>query len=585
MLQFSLANITGERTQKLPLTIGYVASLTAAYIITALIYRHSGSSYIASSVIWLPAGITFGGGVLFGPVGVLVTIIPETIFHISDGFPLSVSLALAANTAFACIAGSAICARPPAIDTYFSKISDLLWFILGGVVIAATFTAITNTFTLWRFAYLGDSELLPTAIRTWNAASGGILIAGAWILSWGTCRNFPKSCNIANFFEFFACSLLTIAASVLVFESMPILPESLGSIFFKQYYLLFPFLAWASTRFEARGATLISLIVGLTVTTLHASTGRIAGFQVGIESMPIVQIYLGIFAVTGLVVATSIAFVRRREMTFRAMFDNSGAAMVEVDMKRRFVLVNDRFCDLTGYSREELLNMSIDDITIDIDPAETAQFALMREKKSRNLNVEKKYRRKNGQVILVSVNAVLIHDHLKNENFSVGVIKDITALKLAEENALKAMQEAESANRAKSVFLANMSHEIRTPMGVILGFSEILLRDKKLGSESRDHLKTIHRNASALGNLINEVLDLSKVEAGRLDIARETVIVDQILDDIKSSFSESAARKNIKFTFDISQSVPKAIYSDRMRLRQILVNIIGNAVKFTKKGL
>jgi PAS domain S-box-containing protein len=566
------------------LTFSYLCAVIFAYTLTVLVYSPVGPVALASSVMWIPSGVAFGGGVLFGPIGALITIIPGTIFHVWHGITIPAALLLASNTAIACAVGSLFCATPKDIDAYFSKVSDLIWFLIGGVIVASTFNATINSALLWAYGIIDKIDIVPIAQRAWNSSAVGILVAGAWLLAWGSLFKFQSSIRCRNPWEFIVCSILTIIVSLLVFQFTLYIPSTINSIFYKRYHLLFPFLAWASVRFELQGATLIALIVGLTVTILHAATGQIAGIEVAVESLPLVQIYLGIFTLTGMVIASSIAFVRRREMTFRAMFDNSGAPMAQVNMGRKFVLVNDRFCDLVGYTREELMNMTFLDLTVDEDRPEHSQFELLRANKVKNLNVEKKYHRKDGTVILVSVNAVLIHDHVRNENFSVAVVKDITALKRAEEAALQAMQEAESANRAKSTFLANMSHEIRTPMGVILGFSELLLRDKDISETARQHLHTIHRNAAALGTLINEVLDLSKVEAGRLEIARESVLIQQLLDDIKSSFSDMAARKKLTFSTHVSSSVPKAIYSDRLRLRQVLMNIISNALKFTKTG-
>jgi PAS domain S-box-containing protein len=584
MFKTHLIRNFGRGMIKSRLTAIYLWTVIFAYVLTILVYWSIGPMALASSVMWIPSGVAFGGSILFGPIGALVTVVPATIFHTLHGITMPAALLLASNTAVACATGSLVCTTPKDIDAYFSKVSDLIWFVIGGIIVASTLNATINSALLWGYGIVDRTDIPSLVQRTWSSSAIGILVAGAWLLAWGSFFKFQSSIRCRNAWEFLACSILTIIVSLLVFQFTHYIPPTINGIFYKRYYLLFPFLAWASVRFELRGATLISLIVGLTVTLLHAATGQLAGIEVGLESLPLVQVYLGVFTLTGMVIAGSIAFVRRREMTFRAMFDNSGAPMAQVNMGRKFVLVNDRFCDLVGYSRHELMEMTFLDLTVSEGYHQHSQFEMLRENKVKNLNVEKKYRRKDGSVIMVSVNAVLIHDHVRNENYSVAVVKDITALKRAEESALQAVQEAESANRAKSVFLANMSHEIRTPMGVILGFSELLLRDKDLPETARQHLHTIHRNAAALGTLINEVLDLSKVEAGRLEIARETVLVQQLMDDIKSSFSDMAARKQIAFTTRLSSSVPMAVFSDRLRLRQVLMNIISNAVKFTKAG-
>ncbi len=146
-----------------------------------------------------------------------------------------------------------------------------------------------------------------------------------------------------------------------------------------------------------------------------------------------------------------------------------------------------------------------------------------------------------------------------------------------------AKEAAESANAAKSEFLANMSHEIRTPMNAILGFSE-LLRTQMAASKERNYLDAISSSGRTLLTLINDILDLSKIEAGKLELQNEPVSVARVVDEIQKVFSMKAGEKGVKLLTEIDPKLPRGLLLDEVRLRQVLFNVVGNALKFTEKG-
>jgi len=256
--------------------------------------------------------------------------------------------------------------------------------------------------------------------------------------------------------------------------------------------------------------------------------------------------------------------------------------------------VNRAACNLLGYSERELIGQPA---SVLFEEEDTAQLILAEDslpfkrpvlrrlvKEGSVSNVEKSLLTKSGDRIPVLLSGAVMRDDEDNIRGIVCLALDITERKRAEQELSKAKEAAEAANRAKSGFLANMSHEIRTPMTAITGFTELLLSEERLPEEQRENLLAIQRNADSLLAIINDILDLSKIEAERLRLEQMDWSPRQVVQSVETSMRDQANKKNLSLEVAYVEPVPWAIYTDPVRLRQILVNLVGNGIKFTDSG-
>ncbi|NBD36881.1 MAG: PAS domain S-box protein, partial [Chloroflexi bacterium] len=184
----------------------------------------------------------------------------------------------------------------------------------------------------------------------------------------------------------------------------------------------------------------------------------------------------------------------------------------------------------------------------------------------------------------VEVHSYPIFDEAGNVLQVIEYTLDITERKKAEEALREAKEAAEAANRAKSIFLANMSHELRTPLNAILGFSQLMARDMRLETEQQENLDIISQSGEHLLALINDVLTMSKIEAGRIILNERSFDLFRLLNALEEMFALRAKEKGLALIFDYGEDIPRYIRTDENKLRQVLINLLSNAVKFTSEG-
>jgi|GEM_PF-749425 len=268
----------------------------------------------------------------------------------------------------------------------------------------------------------------------------------------------------------------------------------------------------------------------------------------------------------------------------RDIIDNASDFIFTTDLAGKFTSFNPAGERITGYTQQDALQLTIRDL---IDPEDAASgtallsLALAPEQNT-TARFETRFKTRDGRSIWMETSARLVVDAGRPSGL-LGVARDITERKQLEDELKRARNAAEANTQAKSAFLANMSHEIRTPMSGVIGMTNLLL-DTPLRSDQREFAETIHSSAEALLTILNDILDFSKIEAGKLQFeAIDFDLVSQI-DDSLSLLAARAVAKQIELAADISPALPRFLRGDPGRIRQVLLNLLGNAVKFTEKG-
>jgi PAS domain S-box-containing protein len=271
--------------------------------------------------------------------------------------------------------------------------------------------------------------------------------------------------------------------------------------------------------------------------------------------------------------------LQESEERYRLLFERNLAGVYRSEISGKILDCNEACARIFGFSDPDDL-MKLDALSLYPTSAARVEFISQLQKRGSLSSFEHCLVRRDGSPVWVLENAAIIQD---DGALIEGSMIDITARKHGEEELQKAKEAAESASRAKSEFLANMSHEIRTPMNGILGMTELAL-GTDLSDEQREFLSMVKSSADSLLTTINEVLDFAKIEAGKLDFDLIEFDLRDSLEETTRMFALPADRKGIELICDVAHEVPDVVVGDPTRLRQVVVNLLSNALKFTERG-
>ncbi|MCB0276867.1 MAG: PAS domain S-box protein [Calditrichaeota bacterium] len=275
--------------------------------------------------------------------------------------------------------------------------------------------------------------------------------------------------------------------------------------------------------------------------------------------------------------------LRSNMLKFQSIFELSPVGIALNDPESgTFLHFNDSLLKATGYTAEELARLNYWKLTPPEFEQQTREIRRQLLEKGRYGPLEKEYIRKDGTRLPIALSGILYTDQ-DHQQAVLSVIQDFSERKKYENDLKDAKEMAEKANRAKSEFLANMSHEIRTPLNGVIGFTDLLMKTE-LSEDQYQYMMSVYHSANSLLDLINHILDFSKIEAGKLELVPEKTDLIQLTRQVADIVRLPAEKKKLAIHLEVTEGVPRFVRGDGLRLRQILVNLMGNAVKFTQEG-
>jgi two-component system, sensor histidine kinase and response regulator len=324
--------------------------------------------------------------------------------------------------------------------------------------------------------------------------------------------------------------------------------------------------------------------------TVHGSLAHaVAVSDLGVTAIIVVAFLLSTLAILSALVDRRLTAqaleLEASEQKFREIFEGAPLGIVLAEFDTGRLTTNPAFQKMLGLSAQELSSVSVMDRITHPEDRESSRENLLQLRFGQisHCHTEKRYLACEQRVLWVTLDQSVLSDSRGRPRFVLGLAQDTTERRRFETELQRAKVAAEAASEAKSNFLAAMSHEIRTPMNGVLGVTDLLL-DTQLSEEQREHLGIVRSSAESLLTVLNDILDFSKVEAGKLAIEDLPFSLHSCVRDVLPILDQRARQKNLALTCEFAPGVPDCVVGDAMRLRQVLTNLIGNAVKFTEQG-
>lgn len=273
----------------------------------------------------------------------------------------------------------------------------------------------------------------------------------------------------------------------------------------------------------------------------------------------------------------------KNEKKYKNLVDTLQEGIWVIDENSKTIFINNRMSEMLGYNSDEMMGKRIFDF-MDEDGVKKAEYNVDRRKQGIMEQHDFEFIRKNGEKIYTTLETGPLTDEKGNYIGAIAGVIDITERKKMENELIDAKNKAEQSDKMKLEFLANMSHDLRTPMNSIIGFSDLLKANNLSKHERNDYLNTIISNGKFLMALIDDIIDISKIDAGNLSIENNEFEINKLMEELRLSYYKQMKDKNIEIIIDVDVNKNIIINTDKYRLRQVLMNLIGNAIKFTNDG-
>jgi two-component system, sensor histidine kinase and response regulator len=602
-----LSQQSNELTKRGLSTATRVTVLIAFYFLGGLLGKKIAFLSGSQALVWPPAGIALAATLLFGYRFWPGIALGAVLFSFMDGMPFGF---FTLGTAVGNTVGAVICTylleRLIKFNNSLERTQDAAGYIVFACALGTTINAMFNVVSL---AYAGQitwDAMFSHILEWWVPNALATLVVTPVILTWAV----PTATRMGwwRVGEAALCALGLVGGTLISFDTWFVY----GIQQYPLAYLPYPFLVWGALRFGPRGAATGTLLVAsLAIYSLLCGQGPFVTNNTE-DSLRLIGCYIGVIAVSNLLLAAATAERRQaqaqvveNEKRLRAVVADQSDLICRFQPDGGITFVNPAYCAFHGKTEGELLGTDFFK-AVPKEEMRSAQgnFSALTEEKP-SLTFDRRSEAADGHVEWQQYNLRRLPQEDGRSVEFQAVIQNITGRKHAElalrdaKSSLEKLnrqlqtaaaescamaEQANRANTAKSEFLANMSHEIRTPLSGILGMVE-LLGQTRLDTRQREFANAAAESANALLHVINDVLDFSKIEAGKMNIAQEEFSLRNTIESVlENAPAREPGKKRLALAAFVGRDVPRRLLGDPSRLRQVLLNLVGNGIKFTEAG-
>ena len=595
-----------SRTKNLPLTTATrVVLLMALYFLGGLLGREAAFLSGTTQLVMPAAGVALAAILIFGYRYWPGIALGAVLVAFMSGLPLGVfTLGPLLGNVF----GAIICTyllRLLDFELKLERTRDAVSFVLLASTLGTTVNAYFHAVGLAYAKKIAWDAVFLNTLEWWVPNALATLVITPFIIAWAA----PRAARFSwlRGLEALLCAAGLVGGSLLAFDTW----LAYGLQEYPLAYLPYPFLLWGALRFGPRGAATGTLLVaGLAIYSLKQGFGPFVTGNEG-HSLRLVGSYIGIIAVSNLILAAAAAERRRaqrdlvqNEKRLRAVVADQEDLICRFQPDGKITFVNPAFCRFHGKIESELLGTNFYHGLVKNEAKSLQENVEQLPEEKPVMNFDRRAEAADGHIEWQQYNLRRLEANADKAAEFQAVIQNITPRKKAElalqeakaaleqanrqlqfaaNESRSAAEQANRANAAKSEFLANMIHEIRTPLTGILGMIE-LLTQTRLDPRQREFASAAAESANSLLHVINDVLDFSKIEAGKMSIAQEEFALRHIIDSVLENSAPREAAKKLGLAAIVPREVPGRVIGDPARLRQVLLNLVGNGVKFTERG-